>query len=745
MTRTGRWRWGDRGKRKWTLRRQLIALFIVFTVGPLLLTNAWGYLQSRRTFKKGELRHAHNVAELEATAVFRFVHEQYQLVAAVVAGNQDLFGLLRALATPDPQARRSVRHALRNHLIAKQQKSHSIEELYLLSPQGRLLVSTRATPTHSGDQRQSACFRRGLVVTSIDGVDWSEPSRPTLLISAPIHDTAGDFLGVLCTRSSIQLGVEPGETSLREPSQSSVYLLSTGGRIIARDTRVPNAAAPGARLPHVYPRWRFGKEAWEGAFGDSEHGVLSAYAPIAELDGGVLVEIPSRTALASLHSLMWEAAAFVLLITALGIAAAIGVARRLARPVAALSDAAKRAGSGALGVRVPPGGTVEVRDLARSFNQMSAALKESHDLLESRIAERTHALQVSQEFSERLLDSIDQPVVVIDRSLLVVKANQAALTRYGAGLVGQSCQASFACDGCSCSACQVRTTFDSGKPGSVERIERIGEAEDIVSLTTFAVRGREHEVEAVIQLRRVVTQERLLQAQIVHQEKMSAFGMVAAGVAHEIGNPLAAIQSQLALARAAPVPGRAEQTLRIVSDEVDRISRLLRELVSFVRRGDDEPTLVSLDQVARDVVRLIKHDPRAHDVQFDVRAGGDALAVRAKEDSLAQVLINLGLNALDAMPAGGTITFEAGREQNRAVLRARDTGCGVPESVRTHLFEPFYTSKGAGRGTGLGLFVSRGIVERMGGDLALEHTGPHGTVFRVSLPLATGWGEEVSP
>jgi len=728
----------SRGDSNWTLRRQLIALFIVFTVGPLLLTNAWGYLQSRRTFERSALRHAHTVAALESTAIFRFVHEQYQLVSAVVAGNQDLYGLLRAMATPDPEARASVLAALRGHLLAKQAEGHAIEELYVLSPDGRLIVSTLPSPGHAGDQRDSACFRRGLEVASIDGVDWSSP-EPTLLISAPIHDATGTFLGVFCARTRILLNYEPNDNPLREPAQTSVYLVDSHGRIIARDSHDPAAAAPGTPLPQVDPRWTFSQAAWEGSYGQPGQGVLTAYAPVTELGWGIVVETPTRMALASLERLMWQAALFVCVLTTLAVAAAIWVARRIARPVAALSAAARSAASGALGENVAPGGTVEVRDLALSFNQMSAAVKESHDHLEQRIAERTAELQASQEFSERLLNSIDQPVIVIDRALDVVKANQAALRRYGPDVVGNPYHGHFECRGRPCKDCPVRATFETGTPCQVERVERVGDVEDIVSLSTFAVRGGARDVEAVIQLRRVVTRERHLQAQMVHQEKMSAFGIMAAGVAHEIGNPLAAVQSQLALVREAPGPGRVEQTLDVVGHEVDRIGRLLRELVSFGRRRDDEPALVSLDQVARDVVRLIRHDPRAHRVEIEVVAHGGPAPVRAKEDSLVQVLINLGLNALDAMPDGGKLTFESGAEGDRVVLRVRDDGRGVPEVARPHLFEPFFTTKAPGRGTGLGLFVSRGIVEGLDGEITLERTSPRGTVFRVSLPLATGW------
>jgi len=720
---------------KWTLRGQLIGLLLVFTVGPLLLTNAWGYRQSRHYAEQSSLIDTSHVAALEATAVFRLVHEEYQLVSALVAGNQHLFGLIRALATTDDQARESVRAAIRTHLLAKGREGHAIDELYVVDAQGRLVTSSNSDAPPS-DQSRARCFRRGTQLAAIDGIDWSGDT-PHLLMSAPITDTSDTFLGVLCARMHVELrlGTEPEQP--RSDSDTQIYLVDSRARVIATEAAAP-VALPGDSLPAPLSSWPYGTEPWEGRRGTAGGPVLASYAPITELGWGILVQTPRRAALGKFDTLLWQAVGFVLILTSLVVLAVIVVARRISRPVAALSEAARRAAGGALGVQVSPGGTVEVRDLAHSFNQMIAAVKDSHDLLEQRIDERTRALRASQELSERLLDSIDQPVVVISPDLTVIRANQAALRRYGRDIVDRSYDEHFASRFRSPSACPVRATLRTGAPATAEQTERGEQGEDIVSVQTFPVVSRAGQAEAVIQLRRVVTDERKLQAQMVHQEKMSAFGVMAAGVAHEVGNPLAAIQSQLSLAREDP-QARGAQTLDIVSREVERIARLLREMVQFARRRDDPPVLVALDQVSRDVVRLIQHDPRARDVSIEVAAVDGVAAVRAEEDALVQVLLNLGLNALDAMPEGGVLRFEAGTGDGRAFVRVRDTGGGMSERARDHIFEPFFTTKDAGRGTGLGLFVSKGIVERLGGELRLEQTGSEGTTFCVDLPLARGW------
>jgi len=211
--------------------------------------------------------------------------------------------------------------------------------------------------------------------------------------------------------------------------------------------------------------------------------------------------------------------------------------------------------------------------------------------------------------------------------------------------------------------------------------------------------------------------------------------LLAAGVAHEIGNPLAAIQSQIRLAEEAPKPGRIEETLAVVSRQVERITRLLRELVSFARNQDEDVALVSLDKVVDDVVRLVCYDPRSRKVEIEVDRD-PAAVVRAKEDHLVQILLNLALNALDAMPAGGKLRFEITAAPGEVLVRVRDTGGGIPPVARGRIFEPFFTTKARGQGTGLGLFVTQGLVKGMQGVLEVEDTGAGGTVLCIQLPAA---------
>lgn len=371
-------------------------------------------------------------------------------------------------------------------------------------------------------------------------------------------------------------------------------------------------------------------------------------------------------------------------------------------------------------------------DLATAFNRMSLGLRSSQETLESRIEERTRELRETQEFAELLLDSIDQRVVVIGADYRIIKANAAALRMHGPKLVGSKCHEVFEGLPEPPEDYPARRTFDTGRPASAERSQQTLAGREAVHIETYPVLGSSGRIESVIEIGRVVTAEKQLQMQMIYQEKMAAFGQLAAGVAHEIGNPLAAIESQLQLAQRDP--DRAQETLSIVQRQVTRVGGLLRELTGFARRRHDDTMLASVNQVIEDVARLLEHDPRARTVSIACRLADKLPGIRTKEDQLMQVFLNLGLNALDAMPDGGELVFESSAKNGEILVRVRDKGRGISSEALPHLFEPFFTTKEPGKGTGLGLFVSKEIVDSMGGALELEGTSSGGSTFAIRLP-----------
>ena len=226
---------------------------------------------------------------------------------------------------------------------------------------------------------------------------------------------------------------------------------------------------------------------------------------------------------------------------------------------------------------------------------------------------------------------------------------------------------------------------------------------------------------------------RATQARVIHQEKMAAFGLLAAGIAHEVGNPLAALSSLVQmLQRRNPDPYTSEK-LDLAGRQLVRIQGTVRELVDFARPSPSASAGVRLADVVDEVLGIAKYYHRTGDRNLSAEVPGDLPPVRAPRDHLTQVVLNLVFNAIDATTRGGTIRLGAEERDGRLVLSVWDDGRGVSEADRPRMFRPYFTTKP--RGTGLGLYVSRQIVEELGGSMTFASSPESGTTFRATLPL----------
>jgi len=247
---------------------------------------------------------------------------------------------------------------------------------------------------------------------------------------------------------------------------------------------------------------------------------------------------------------------------------------------------------------------------------------------------------------------------------------------------------------------------------------------------------------------RDVTEQLRLAEQLQQSQKLEAVGRLARGVAHDFNNLLAVVQSGATLARDSLPPGHiAHADLADVSAAADRGAALARQLLAFTRPEGQGPQRTDVGMVLAQLARFI---PRLMGAGIRVRVSEEVAVgeVPLSSTQLEQVILNLAINARDAMKAGGWIRIGARRREGapgdprpagrgpQVEITVRDEGTGMSEEVRRHLFEPFFTTKGPGRGSGLGLATSLGIVERAGGAIQVESELGKGSTFRVLLPVA---------
>ncbi|MDQ4030048.1 MAG: ATP-binding protein, partial [Actinomycetota bacterium] len=256
--------------------------------------------------------------------------------------------------------------------------------------------------------------------------------------------------------------------------------------------------------------------------------------------------------------------------------------------------------------------------------------------------------------------------------------------------------------------------------------------------TTFTLHDGNGKPERVINLVTDLSERRRFEQQLVQSSKLASIGELAAGVAHEINNPLFAILGLVEFLLKESAPGtKAHERLLLVQQTGLEIKEIVRALLDFARERSDEFERVPLERIVRQTLDLVRKTSAKKGIEIIERYPDEELAVNASANQLKQVVLNLVTNAQHAMPDGGTITVEVARDGRWATATVADTGTGIPAAALEKIFDPFFTTKRDVGGTGLGLSVSLGIAQMHGGELVAASDEGAGASFTVRVPLAS--------
>ena len=357
----------------------------------------------------------------------------------------------------------------------------------------------------------------------------------------------------------------------------------------------------------------------------------------------------------------------------------------------------------------------------------------------------------SKVFLETIIDGIEDQMMVIDLDYRIVEANRALLEMVGLSrdqVVGKHCYEVSHHLEKPCSIpdhpCPLKDTLATGKAASATHVHFDKDSREhylhVVCHPLFDERGR---VRQVIDLSRDITQEITTRNQVLHDDKMASLGKLSASVVHEINNPLTGILNFIKLMqRLLGKPARGEEELGqlstyldLVYKETSRVSKAVSNLLVFSRKTKPEFRPLTLNTLLGETISLTEYQMRLQDIKVARRFAANLMPVMADQGQMKQAFLNLMLNAIDAMPEGGTLTITTrnGRGQS-VVVQIADTGVGISKECLTNIFEPFYTTKKTGSSVGLGLSVVYGIVRDHKGSIKVDSTVGQGTVFTVKLP-----------
>jgi two-component system NtrC family sensor kinase len=372
-----------------------------------------------------------------------------------------------------------------------------------------------------------------------------------------------------------------------------------------------------------------------------------------------------------------------------------------------------------------------------------AAVELSSDLA-GEVAAQSREIEEHRRFTSLIIDSLPLGLYVVDRDYRIQTWNRKRETGTQ-GLRRDDVVGRPVFDVLTRQpAAQLRAEFDRVfQTGEIQQTEQeviLGGEPRFFRLSKIPMRLDGDEITHVITVGEDVTEWHRIQGQILQSDKLAAIGQLAAGVMHEINNPLATISACVA-AIEGQVPaagsdgGQVREYLDIIEREVTRCSRIVDGLLDFSRPKATEKRPLSVNAIVEESLFLLKHHQRFKRLRVVRELAADLPDVHGSAEQLIQVLMALMLNAVDAMEHGGQLAVRTVREPEHVVVEVEDSGVGIPRSEQDKIFEPFYTTKAPGRGTGLGLSICYGIIADHRGRIEVDSAPGLGATFRVYLPM----------
>ena len=448
-----------------------------------------------------------------------------------------------------------------------------------------------------------------------------------------------------------------------------------------------------------------------------------------------------------------ELAALTLVTLLLGGVAAALVARRIARPVQQLAEGAAAISRGELNQRIEPSTTDEIGRLAAAFNHMAAQLFQQRTALEEAHAELRRQFEELADlkgYTDNILGSLTSGIVTIDLDGRVVTLNPAAelMTGFFRGeAAGRYCTELFAHTP-ELSDLLTETLASRAPIANISLTLRRRNGSSVpIEFGTAPLKGGEGKDLGVIGVFRDVTLLRQLESDLQRSDRLAALGTLAAGLAHEIKNPLTSLLTfSRHLERKFDDRNFRERFGSVVPRELERINGIVERLLELARPARLSFALVRLPELLERAVELYADQLADRNIEIVREYARDVPPVQADKEALYRVFVNLVANALDAMPRGGRLIARAGwvtggdplpparrRAANRVKVEIEDTGTGIEPSETDRIFNPFYTTRSGG--TGLGLALAHKIVQDHGGRISFTSVPGRGTTFTIVLPL----------
>jgi PAS domain S-box-containing protein len=367
-----------------------------------------------------------------------------------------------------------------------------------------------------------------------------------------------------------------------------------------------------------------------------------------------------------------------------------------------------------------------------------------HDVTERKQAEE--ALRQSNAFNEMLIKTLPFGIEIVDESGKILFMSDSMKRLFGKDATGTCCWSAYKDDQIQCADCPLKEGIDLGASASLETSNVLGGKIFQINHIGMMYQGKK----AILEVFQDVTDKKTLQNYLLHTQKIESLGTLAGGIAHDFNNILGIILAHTSiLPKLSSDPALASQSIDSIIKATERGASLVGQLLTFARKGETKFESVRVDAVIHELVKLlVEAFPKT--ISIKTAIPGNLPTVIGDSTQLHQIFLNLCVNARDAMPKGGVLSIEASViEKDKLKHRyphanspeylhiiVADTGIGMTEETRSRIFEPFYTTKEPGKGTGLGMSLVYGILENHGGFIEIDSEIGKGTTFNIYLPIS---------
>lgn len=363
---------------------------------------------------------------------------------------------------------------------------------------------------------------------------------------------------------------------------------------------------------------------------------------------------------------------------------------------------------------------------------------------ESQLRRAGQALMLEHQRLERVVESTGMGMMLVAPDLGIPWMSRRAARWMDLPAAGSESRCPLYETPNGCSHCIAQETLRTGEAAENERSFRSPKGGmRYFRHATSPVLDAAGQTVQVVELLEDITDRKVLEAEAMHAGKLSALGQMAAGVAHEIGNPLSSLATRLSLIERRPEPEYVKESVGLLHRQIERIRRIVHGVSLFARNRAQDWTTWSLNDVVRETLEVARLDSRAKNVRLRSRLAEPPPTVHGVKDQITQVVLNLVLNAAEATRDGGEVVVETAEEGSCTLLRVVDQGAGIPDDHRDRLFEPFFSTKV--EGMGLGLAICHSLIHAHGGRVEVDSVVDRGSTFTVFLPVSARPVAEVGP